>query len=97
MTIRRPKTIFLAVLVIENKAWVQKSQDVFSNSANLGDKVKENKTENQQEWVRVIRRISLWRKPPTVKNGASEATKVCYHLQDVPTSLGYGTATFVYK
>ena len=75
MTIRRPKTIFLAVLVIENKAWVQKSQDVFSNSANLGDKVKENKTENQQKWVRVIRRISLWQNLPRSKTVQAKRAK----------------------
>ena len=36
---------------VENKAWLQKSQDVFSISANMGDKVKKNKTENGKNWL----------------------------------------------
>ena len=53
---------------VENKAWLQKSQDVFSISANLGDKVKKNKTENQQKRVGVLNRITQLQKPLSVKN-----------------------------
>ena len=53
---------------VENKAWLQKSQDVFSISANLGDKVKKNKTENQQKRVGVLNCITQLQKPLSVKN-----------------------------